>query len=81
MTDRIHALTLTLDQDIRADDVEGLVTALKHMRFVADVQPHVANMEEHTARMRVASTAGIALHHAVRAILFDGKDIPEDWKE
>ena len=81
MTDRIHALTITLDRDIRDDDIAGLVTALKHMRFVADVQPHVTDLEDHTARMRVASTAGVALHRAVHAILFDGKDIPEDWNQ
>ena len=39
MTDRIHALTVVLDEDMRIDDAEPLVQAIRMMRHVADVQP------------------------------------------
>ena len=52
MTDRIHALTVTLEHDKRDDDCEELIKAIRMMRGVIDVQAHVSDMELHTAEMR-----------------------------
>lgn len=53
MTDRVHALVVVLDHDIRDDDVEPIIQAIKMIRCVADVQTKVANFETYTARARV----------------------------
>lgn len=37
MTDRIQALTVILDHDMRDDDVQELITAIKCMRHVGNV--------------------------------------------
>ena len=43
MTDRIHSLTVVLDEDIRDDDIQGLISALSHFRHVIDVQTNVTD--------------------------------------
>lgn len=58
MTDRIHALTITLDQDYRDDDVEAIVNAIRMVKGVAHVALHVTNLTDHTARGRVRQEIG-----------------------
>lgn len=57
MTDRIFALSVVLDEDVRADDIKPLIAAIKMLRHVQAVQGHVTNMElwaaEERARMRL----------------------------
>lgn len=43
MTDRIHSVTVVLDKDYRDDDLEALMTALKMLKGVIAVEPHVAD--------------------------------------
>jgi len=50
MTDRIHALTVTLDQDHREDDVQSIVDAIRMIRGVVDVAMHVTDIGTHAAR-------------------------------
>ena len=52
MTDRINALTVILDQDIRDDDAQALINAIKQLRGVLDVTPHVASFEDAIATSR-----------------------------
>jgi hypothetical protein len=53
MTDRVHALTVVLDKDIRDDDVQVIIQAIQMIRHVADVSAHVADLETYAARARV----------------------------
>lgn len=53
MTDRYNALTVVLDRDIREDDAEQLINAIRMLRGVLTVDPHVANIGDHVASMRV----------------------------
>jgi hypothetical protein len=53
MTDRYHALTVTLERDIRSDDAQGLIEAIRWLRGVADVRPEVASIDHHVASVRV----------------------------
>ena len=55
MTDRYHALTVVLDQNLRSDDVEGLINAIKLLSHVSDVTPHVANIDTYVAEARAKS--------------------------
>lgn len=54
MTDRVKGLFVTLDKDIRVDDVQHIVDAIKMMRHVADVQNEVVDFQDYYARSRVA---------------------------
>lgn len=52
MTDRIYALTVTLDTDLRADDVQPLMRAIEHLRGVLTVTPLVADATTVVAQAR-----------------------------
>jgi hypothetical protein len=39
MSERYKGFVVTLDADIREDDAEGLVNAIRHIRGVASVEP------------------------------------------
>ena len=41
MTDRIHALTVVLHEDMRDDEIGPLLTAISLLSPVVDVRPHV----------------------------------------
>ena len=53
MSDRIGALTVVLKHDIRDDYAKGLIDAIMYMRGVLSVQPHVADVSDHIAQVRV----------------------------
>jgi hypothetical protein len=63
MTARIRSITIALDHDIREDDVQALVEAIKMMRCVAAVTTHEVTPNDFTVEMRVQS--------AVREKLYD----------
>lgn len=53
MTDRVQNLTVILDGDYRTDDVEAIVSAIRQMRGVADVQlGEPVSSTDHFARER-----------------------------
>ena len=52
MTDRYFALTVVLEQNVRDDDAQHIIDAIKQMRGVLSVEPHVANLEMHQAQDR-----------------------------
>lgn len=53
MTDRVKGLLVTLDKDIREDDVEQIVNAVRQIRHVADVCHVPANIDDHIVGLRV----------------------------
>lgn len=52
MTDRINALTVVLETDMRDDDAEGLISAIKQLRGVLTVESNVRNMNDLVAQER-----------------------------
>jgi len=52
VTDRIHALTLILDDPVRDDDVKHLIAACRMLRGVIRVERHIATSETYTAEAR-----------------------------
>lgn len=52
MTDRVHSLTVVLEQDYRTDDVEPLIDAIAHFRGVLTVQTHVTDVTSMMAEVR-----------------------------
>ena len=65
MTDRIHALTVVLDKDMRDDDAEGLIKAIGRFRGVLHVDTHVSDIALHTAEMRTRHELGMKLINVV----------------
>lgn len=39
MTDRVNTITVALDHEMRVDDVQAIVDAIKAMRHVLDAKP------------------------------------------
>lgn len=52
MTDRIHSLTVVLENDIRIDDAESLISAIKQLRLVIAVEPNVSDPSSVMATVR-----------------------------
>lgn len=52
VTDRVHALTVVLDRDIRTDDIEPLLTAISLLRGVASVASVRVDAGDYIARER-----------------------------
>jgi hypothetical protein len=55
MTDRLNGLYVVLDQDIREDDAEATIAAIKQIKGVLSVTPNVAGFDEHIAEVRIKS--------------------------
>ena len=72
MTDRIRHLTVILDRDMRDDDVECVLTALRMTRFVASVEPHVVTSSDVMARMVVRSEVHRECRDAIDAVFRKG---------
>lgn len=53
MTDRYSALIVILDHDIRDDDAEMMVNAIKQLKGVLDVRAHLANPDTDIAAIRL----------------------------
>lgn len=66
MTDRINALTVVLDKDIRADDVEYLKQAISMIRGVLRVDQHVSDISSHIAYARARADLQERLFEALR---------------
>lgn len=47
MTDRIKGFLVTLENDIREDDAEFIVTAIKMIKGVYSVKSYIKNMEDY----------------------------------
>lgn len=53
MTDRYAGFVVTLADDVRQDDAEAIVTALRMVKGVISVAPVVADVDLHMAAARV----------------------------
>ena len=67
MTDRIHALTVILDQDVRDDDVQPVIDAIRMVKHVISVEPHVTSLVDHSARIRVRTDLTTKLYDVLRS--------------
>lgn len=58
MTDRIHSLTVVLENDVREDDLEPLIAAIRCLRGVLSVSTHVSDLEAYMAKERARHELG-----------------------
>jgi len=67
MTDRIRHLTITLDEDTRDDDLKSIVSAIEHVRGVANVLPTIVTAQDLLARQAVRAEIQEHLYAAVES--------------
>jgi len=53
MTDRVKGFVVTLEKDIRIDDVEVILSAIKMIRGIANVETSVSDYDDHMNRERI----------------------------
>ena len=58
MTDRYNTLTVVLEKDIRDDDAEALLTAIRQLRGVLSVSGNVADLTAYMAEERAKRELG-----------------------
>lgn len=72
MTDRVKALTVVLDTDIRTDDIEVLVSAILCMKHVSAVSKSVVTSDDFVNRERIK----YELSQKLIEVLYPKKDPP-----
>ncbi len=58
MTDRFNTLTVVLEKDIRDDDTEGLIEAIRRLRGVLNVAGNIADSNSWMAEERARYDLG-----------------------
>ena len=58
MTDRYNQLVVVLTEDLRADDAEPLMNAIRQMKGVLAVDGNVVTSSDHAATMRARHELG-----------------------
>lgn len=58
MTDRFHSLQVILEKDVRSDDAEATMNAIRRIRGVAEVTGIVADMDSNMAQVRARLELG-----------------------
>jgi hypothetical protein len=64
MTDSIKGCFIAFDHDIREDDVEPLINAIRCLKGVQSVEQHVADVEDWHARERVKGELWMKVYEA-----------------
>ena len=67
MTDRFKGVWVAFEQDMRDDEAQPIIDAIRCLRGVADVQGNVANSDDWINRVRVRDELGKKLWNALRA--------------
>jgi len=68
MTDRIGGFIVVLEQDIREDDAEATLTALRQVRGVVSVEPVVTDTDTHLAHARIKLDLRMKVWNALEAL-------------
>lgn len=55
MTDRVKGFVVTLEHDVRIDDIEPMMQAIRYMRGVANVQPSIVDSSDWINQQRIKS--------------------------
>lgn len=58
MSDRIKSITVVLEDNVRDDEAQAIVEAIKCMRRVVSAEANVADIEHYSARMQIRREIG-----------------------
>lgn len=53
MTDIVKGFTVTLEKDMRIDDVDVIIQAIRMIRGIANVEPSISTSDDHMNRERI----------------------------
>jgi hypothetical protein len=67
VTDRIKGFVVTLEKDLREDDAEATLTALRQIKGVLAVEPQLANIEDQLNRTRIRYELGKNILELIRS--------------
>jgi len=65
MTDRYHSIAVVLAKDIREDDAEYILNAIRMIKGVLSVKPHISNLDTHMAEDRAKKEYADKLWHVL----------------
>lgn len=68
MTDRLKGVTVTFKTDIREDDAEATINAIRMIKGVLSVDPIMANYQDHVARVRLKHEISDKLYKVIEEI-------------
>jgi hypothetical protein len=68
MTDRYNALTVALSKDIRDDDAESIINAIKALKGVEDVTGNVVDIDSYVAESRVKHEVAVKIIDFVKEL-------------
>ncbi len=68
MTDRYNAFIVILERDLRDDDAQDTINAIKQIKGVLDVQPQVSNGSDIVTKMRLRTEIEQKLFSVLRDI-------------
>ena len=66
MTDRLNALTVVLEHDLRDDDAEPLIAAIRQLRGVLSVSGNVSDLSDYIAQERARHDIGERLWQSLK---------------
>jgi hypothetical protein len=55
MTDRIKGFVVTLEEDMRIDDIDNILNAIRMIKGISSVEPSISNIDDHINRERIKS--------------------------
>lgn len=61
MTDRLKGVFVALSKELRTDDAESTINAIRHIRGVVAVEHRVADPEHYEAQAKVVNALTVAL--------------------
>lgn len=71
MTERVKGLVVSLERDIREDDIETIVNAIKMVKGVQGVTLNIASHDDWMNRTRIKLEIEHKIYNAVREIFND----------
>lgn len=66
MTDRVNQLVVVLEEDIRVDDVEPLLNAIRQLRGVISVEANVVGTADYAASVRAKYELGLKVREFLK---------------
>lgn len=70
MSDSINALTVVLERDIRDDDCEELINAIRMVRGVMSVEPRVSDVSDHVAKVRATAEIRDKIYELLKTLQY-----------
>ncbi len=68
MTDRYNALIVSLNRDIRDDDAEQIIEAIKMIKGVIDVTGNIVDTDSYVANRRALNTVKDKLYDLIKEL-------------